>query len=315
MDSPQAIKTRSRAVRNIGQITKAMEAVSATKMRKAQKLALSSRPYAFKALDLLSRLALSTPLDTVYTRARPVKTTLVLVVASDRGLAGSFNTSIIRAVDNFFATDEYGSHPDHNYTLVLVGKKIFKVAEKKMKREAATFSGFGDYAKPQQIEPLADFILKGFINGKWDRAIAISNHFRTALKQDVLTRKLLPVDIQAIRKIVEEIVPEYGRFSEKEQLSTTNHKLQTNPEEYIFEPSPQEVLEELLPHLLKMQIYHLILEANASEHSARRVAMKNASDNADELYSNLNLIYNKARQAAITKEIVEIISTQNALEA
>ena len=121
----------------------------------------------------------------------------------------------------------------------------------------------------------------------------------------------MPIDLNKINQTLQEIIPESGKFAEIKKSVTNNQLLKT--EDYLFEPSPREALEALFPHLLKMQIYHLMLEANASEHSARMVAMKNATDNAEELSEELTLIYNKARQAGITKELIEITSTQSAL--
>ncbi|MEK7162295.1 MAG: FoF1 ATP synthase subunit gamma, partial [Patescibacteria group bacterium] len=161
-------------------------------------------------------------------------------------------------------------------------------------------------------EPLFDFILGGYERGDWDRVLTFSMHFRSALKQEALVREILPLDSGKILATVSEIIPERGRFAqfEKGRASKSGNK----EIDYIFEPSQAELLNNLMPHLLKMQIYHLILEANASEHAARYVSMKNASDNAAELSETLLIQYNKARQAAITGEIIEISATQNAMK-
>ncbi|MBI2515210.1 ATP synthase F1 subunit gamma [Candidatus Wolfebacteria bacterium] len=302
MESLQSLKSRLRAVKNIGQITKAMEVVSATKMRRAQEAALNSRPYAFEALRLLDKVSrvfkngAIVPLG----ESRPVKATLVIVVSSDRGLAGSFNTQIFRIIDNFTAADFF----------ITVGKKADRFCSGRGFKVIERFSGWGDYAEPRECDPLASAVIDGFLRKKWDRAIAISTHFRTTLKQEVLVRQILPVDFEKIRETARELVPESGRWAElrKNMADDANHD-----NDYIFEPSPSEALSALVPHLVRMQIYHLILEANASEHSARMVAMKSASDNAEELSGEITLDYNKARQAGITKEIIEIVGTQTAM--
>lgn len=299
MESVHHIKSRIKAVSNVGQITKAMEVVAATKMRRSQEVALRSRPYAFGALELLSQISRVAPLKNELAESRPVKNTLFIIVASDKGLTGSFNAQVLRLAEKILTS---------NFCVAAVGKKATAYAEKKKFKIAGNFHGFGDFINPDEVMPLAEFAIEGFRSGKWDKVVAISTHFRTALLQETLTRQILPVDFGRIRETIDAIVPERGRFAEAKVREEN-----AVPEEYIFEPSPAEALNFLIPQLVKMQIYHLILEANASEHSARRVAMKTASDNAEKLSGELNLIYNKARQSGITKEIIEITSTLTAL--
>jgi len=315
MESLQHLKGRLQAVKNISQITKAMEVVSATKMRRAQEYALNSRPYAYKALEILAEAALHAPIETTLTVKRPVKKTVAVVVSSDRGLVGAFNTQLVRAIDSFFAKDEYANNPKHSYGIVAVGKKSAAYATKKGYELIESFSGFGDYAEAEEIVPLADMLIDGFEKGKWDRVVVLSTHFLTTLRQEVRQRQLLPVEVERIDETVREIIPEHGRYAELANKETGGKKQETrDSEKYIFEPTPQETLQLLVPHLVRMQMYHLMLEANASEHSARRVAMKTATDNANELSQNLLIEYNKTRQAGITKEIIEITSTQAALQ-
>ena len=310
MEFPQNIKARLKSVKNIGQITKAMEVVSATKMRKAQEVALRSRPYAFKALELLETILKTQIPNSKFqiplTQTREVKNTLIVVVASDRGLAGAFNSQVLRMVENFFKADAVGS-----YSAVLVGKKSQNYINKKNIPVVQMFTGFGDFVLPEEIEPLEQLVVKGFLEGTWDRVMTVSTHFRSTLKQETLVHQLLPLDVSKISETVKEIVPERGRFSE---MRNDESRMTNNATEYILEPNPYTLVASLLPHLVKMQLYHLILEANASEHSARMVAMKTASDNAGELADDLTLEFNKARQASITKEIIEITSTMNALQ-
>ena len=311
MESPQHIKSRLKSVKNIGQITKAMEVVSATKMRKAQEVALKSRPYAYRALELLEtimngirnyELGITIPL----TEHREIKNTLVVIVASDRGLAGAFNSQVLRTVENFFKADAAS-----NYSMVVVGKKANNYVAKKGMKIIESFTGFGDYALPEEVRPLSELVVSGFLEKKWDRVMTVSTHFRSTLKQETLVRQILPLDVSKIGETVREIVPERGRYAgQNDELGIMNYDQRT---EYIFEPNPEETLTALVPHLITMQLYHVILEANASEHSARMVAMKTASDNAGELANDLTLEFNKARQAGITKEIIEITSTMNAL--
>src|SRR3989344_2142507 len=247
MESLQDTKLRLGAVRNVGKITRAMEVVAATKMRKAQELALSSRPYAFKVLDLLQKLSHEAPVKTSLQEVRPVKKTLVVVVASDKGLTGSFNAQVLRASDKFFESESKPEADGHVFEMVAIGKKAELYAKKKKIKLVKSFFGAGDYAAPEDSSEAADFVMDYFAKGLCDRVVVLSMHFRTALRQDVILRQVLPAGV---------------------------------------------------------------LEANASEHSARRVAMKTASDNADDLAGSLMLKYNTARQAGITKEIIEITSTK-----
>lgn len=311
MESPQAIKSRLKSVKNVGQITKAMEVVAATKMRKSQETALGTRPYAFEALHLLRRLTQSVDVKVPLLAKREVKKTLVVIIASDRGLAGSFNSQVARQADQFFAGDEYKDKENHSYYLSVMGKKAVSYAAKKSYPTLKIFTDFGEITEPEEIKPLSSYAINGFLKGEWDRVVTISTQFRSALKQEPLVRQILPLDTEKIKATVKEIVPETGRYAEMgKELPNNNGK----EIEYIFEPSPRAVLEELLPHLVEMEIYHLFLEAKASEHSARRVAMKTASDNAGELADELTLEFNKARQVGITGEIMEITTTITTLE-
>ncbi len=320
MESAQHIKSHLGSVKNIGQITKAMEVVSATKMRRAQEVALRSRPYAFRALELLETLAASyantqtdenkkTALQIPLAEKREIKKTLLVVVTSDKGLAGAFNTQVFRQVEQFLANLGV-QHLSEELLVVPVGKRAVSYFTRRNAKIVESFMGFGDYAMPEEIEPLGNLLVEGFLKGDWDRVVTISTHFRSTLKQTPLVRELLPIDVAKIGETVREIVPEHGRFSELKSDAT---RYTLHGGEYILEPSPQETLNTLIPHLVTMQLYHVVLEANASEHSARMVAMKTASDNASDLADGLTLEFNKARQASITKEIIEITSTMNAL--
>src|SRR3989339_563204 len=245
MESPQNIKKRLKSVNNIGQITKAMELVSATKMRKSQEIALASRPYAFAGLELLANLSVGEKAN------------------------------------------------------AYLNKKGFKVIKK--------FVHAGDYTTPEQVLPLSDYIIKGYLNKDFDRVIAVSTHFKSALKQEPHIRRVLPIDFEHVKDTIKEIIPEKGKFAELIKEQNINFVPdEKKVAEYLIEPNPQEVIEKLAEHLFFMQVYHLILEANASEHSARRMAMKTASDNAKDLSETLNLQYNKSRQGKITTEIAEI---------
>ena len=248
-----------------------------------------------------------------------------MLVASDRGLAGSFNAQVLRAADAHLATGLPSGNPVAAISVLAIGKKAQRWALKNNLEIAGEFSGFDDVVDFDEVLHVANTVLEGFEAGQWDRVVTISTHFRTALKQEVLMREILPTNPEKIEETIDELVPERGRYANLEvpppskdlDVARPLGRPTSKADEvaYLLEPSAEAIIDELVPYLIRMQMYHLILEANASEHSARRVAMKTACDNADELAENLTLFYNKARQAAITKEIIEISGTQNALEA
>lgn len=313
MASLQQIQSRRKAVKNVGQITKAMEVVATTKMRKSQEVALSSRPYAYKIMELLDRMTRHAPIQTPFTEHRAVKKTLVVIMTSDRGLIGSFNSQVFKFGDRFFANDEYKDKKGHQYNVVTIGKKATAYATKKGLNIVESFQGFADYVSPDEVNPLIELINQGYLEGKWDRVMTISMLFRSTLKQEVLERQILPIDVDRVRQTIKDIVPETGLHSDEKGDDTVHVNQDKESDLYIFEPTPTQAINALMPHLVKMELYHLVLEANASEHSARRVAMKSASDNASELSTTLTLAFNKARKANITKAIIEITSTQEAL--
>jgi F-type H+-transporting ATPase subunit gamma len=319
MESTQNLKKRLKSVGNIKKITKAMELVAATKMRKAQEVAMASRSYAFTALDLLANITLiekslgrkpmgkakRIPLPALL-QQRKIKKVLFVLIASDKGLAGSFNSSVFKKFDKFYT----GITLTEEKFFVAVGEKSFGYIQKKGLPVLQKFVQAGDYTAPEQVQPLTNFIIDGYLEKRWDRVIVFSTHFTSALKQDPTTRTVLPVDFKHLQETVQELIPKSGKFAELIKSSAVTEKPSLD---YLIEPSPQAVLENLARHLIFMQLYQLVLEANASEHSARRMAMKTASDNASDLSDTLNLQYNKSRQAAITKEIIEISAGAEAL--
>ncbi len=314
MENTQNLKKRLKSVANINKITKAMELVAATKMRRSQEIALASRPYAFAALDLLANVSLLRKKELPELMAqRKVRKVLFVLIASDKGLAGSFNSAVFKKFEQHMARDAQKYTAEEKIYLA-VGEKSFQYLSKKGVNVVKKFVQVGDQTSPEQVAPLTDFIVKGYLEKKWDRVIVFSTHFRSALKQEPHVRRVLPVDFDHIKAIVEEIVPTTGRFAEmaKEQnLSFIPNK--NNDQGYLIEPSAIKVLNDLVKHLFFMQVYHLILEANASEHAARRMAMKTASDNASDLGQALNLQYNKSRQGAITSQIIEIVAGAESL--
>jgi F-type H+-transporting ATPase subunit gamma len=290
-----------------------MEMVAASKMRKSQEIALASRPYAFAVLDLLATMSkLNEKLPELFEK-RKIKAVLFVLVSSDKGLAGAFNSSVFRKFEQHMKRDKE-KYANEEKFFVAVGEKSFNYLSKRGLNIVNKFIEVGDYVEPEQVHPLADFLAKGYLEKKWDRVIIFSTHFRSALKQETHVRRILPIDFDHIKETVQEIIPERGKFADLMK----EHEIDFVPdnsksEQYSVEPEPEEVLGKLAEHLFFVQVYHLILEANASEHSARRMAMKTASDNASDLGDALNMQYNKSRQSKITTEISEISAGAEAL--
>ena len=313
MSSIKFIKQRIRSTKNTSQITKAMEVVSATKMRKSQGFALAARPFAAASLQMLENLLARTTILPPLLQARPVEKSALLVITSDKGLAGAFNANVLRAAEEQINSRKNAARRK-KISLITVGKKAKEYFERRNISIARSFWGFGDYSTLEQTLPVAESMLNGFSLGEFDEVEAVYTNFKTTLLQETVLKKLLPVTKEGIHEAVESILPKHGRFANQRESASG---VRVNPRyeyEYKFEPSPTEILELLIPQLLRMHVHHLILESNASEHSARMVAMKNASDNAKELISDLTLEYNKARQAGITRELIEITAGREALE-
>jgi F-type H+-transporting ATPase subunit gamma len=311
MESGQSLKRRMTSVKNIGQITKAMELVSATKMRKSQELALTSRPYAYAALELLGILSSlqDVPMPELFQK-RTIEHTAFILMTSDKGLAGSFNGAVIREFERYMKAHNIDIL-DSRYAFIAIGQKAKIYLERRKANVVATFTRVGDFKDIIEAEPIADFLINGYARHDFDEVIAFYTTFVTALRQDPVVREFLPVSYAAIKQSIEETIPRAGRYADYAKSETF---FAGGDKEYIIEPSPKEVLNELAPKLLKIRLYQAILEANASEHSARRVAMKNASDNASDLSEELTMVYNKSRQAAITSAIIEITSGAEAMQ-
>ncbi|MDO8500116.1 MAG: ATP synthase F1 subunit gamma [bacterium] len=306
MASLKDVKRRIRSVKNTSQITKAMEVVSATKMRRSQQTALQGRPYALAALDILKNISARVSVRPLLLTPREIKKTLIAVVTSDKGLAGAFNSNVMRNVERWMKENKSA-----DYAIITIGKKA---RDYFLARKIATlhsFIGFGDYVSRDETEPFADFLLKGYMNKEWDRVLVFYTNFRTTLRQEAKVVEVLPIHTEKIEETIKGITPEFGKYADI-RAGETASKFKY---EYKFEPSPVEVLASLLPVLFKIQTHHMVLESNASEHSARMVAMKNASENAKELIGELTIVYNKSRQAGITRELSEITAGREALEA
>ena len=309
MASSRQVKKRIRSTKNIAQITKAMEAVSAVKMRKSQEIALRSRSYSLAAYEILKNLVGGFDLESM--KSNPLlkrhksKRTCLVIVTSDKGLCGAFSGNVLRTANNFIKSRDAGT-----VDVIAIGKKGADFSVKKGIKLVEKITGTGDYGAIDETRFLSDLLAKLYSTGEYGEIYAVYTNFISVMKQEVVVEKILPFSREGVEKRIEEIIPMRGKYAGTPEVLGESGPARTG---YIFEPSPKEALSNLLPLLLEIQVYHIVLEANASEHSARMVAMKNASENASELIDSLELLYNKARQAQITKELTEIVGGAAAL--
>ncbi|HTD86963.1 MAG TPA: ATP synthase F1 subunit gamma [Candidatus Binatia bacterium] len=292
MASPRDIKRRIKSIKNTAQITKAMQMVAASKMRRAQQSALAGRPYAALMNEVLAEVTFSAgdfahPLM----QTREVKKRGVVVISTDKGLCGSLNSNLLREAAKF----------DKDATIyITAGRKASQFIARTKRTLAAEFT-YKDAPMFSEARSISRFAQELFVKGEVDAVDIVYTNFITTLTQRPEVQPFLPVgEIKAV-------TTEVAGAENKE-------KLLKGAAEFLFEPGPAEVFGGLLPHYLNFQVYQLLLEAKASEHSARMVAMKNATDNASQMIKDLTIEYNKLRQSNITKELLEIASAQMALE-
>jgi len=279
------IKTRINSTKKTSQITKAMEMVSASKLNRAETSAKSFVPYMEKIQEVVANIALgSTDVSHPMLEKRPVKKTGYVVITSDRGLAGAFNSNVLRAV---YQTIQERHRSTDEYAVIAIGKVGRDFFKKRGMPVVEEIVGLGDDISFSDIKEIASNTVKLFEDGKVDEIYMFYNHYVSAIQQEVTEKKLLPLSDIA-----------------------TNKKMTS----YEFEPSQEDILAVLLPQYAESLIYGALLDSKASEHAARMTAMKNATDNAKELINTLTLSYNRARQAAITQEITEIVGGASALE-
>ena len=287
MPSTREIRRRIRSVKNMTQITRAMEMVSASKMRRAQRNVLATRPYADRMLDVMGELtdrAVGTRSGTLLEVRPNVRAVGLIVVTPDKGLTGAMITNVLRRAGRFIL-DEQGR--GRQVETLAVGKKGRDFLVRTGQNLVAEVTKLGDYPRLVDTLGIATSVINGFSEGRYDEVYVIYGEFVNTLVQRPALKRLLPVEAP-------------NEPAEKKW-------------DYNYEPGQEEVLGELLPRFVEVQLYQAILESIASEHSARMVAMRNATDNAKDLTRDLTLSYNKTRQANITKEVSEIASGAAAL--
>ncbi|MCK4891454.1 MAG: ATP synthase F1 subunit gamma [Candidatus Pacebacteria bacterium] len=296
MQSTQQIRRQIQSTKNTSQITKAMEMVAASKMKKGQEAALLARPYAEAALNLLENVSESIePRKHILLENRERKNICLFVVTSDKGLCGGLNSGVIKKSLQIIKKNE---SMGRKVSIVAIGKKAESYFKRTKNDVIAVFNNIGDSVELRETLPISKLLINDFRDKKFDKVIAVYTNFISTLKQDSRAKTILPITRRSLEETIEEI----------DDISVQNNdeNNKNGKIEYKFEPSSSEVLCKLLPNLIEIQAYHIILESNASEHSARMVAMKSATDSALDMLDDLNLLYNYTRQQKITQEISEI---------
>ncbi len=299
MASAREVRKRIRSIKNIGQITRAQEAVAASKVRRAQARVVASRAFAEKAWEILLNVqgaaTKGVPLHPLLTPRDEIKNTLIILITSDRGLAGVFNANIIRVAQRF---QQRIQMPVRYVTIGRKGRdSLIRVHEQLV----AEFSNPSEFTLAQ-ISPIVRLVIDEFLSGQVDEVFIAYTDFVNTLTQRPRVTRLLPlIPYETDDQVMAEFIKEMP-------VVTTGNA------DYEYEPSAGAILEEIVPRFTMLQLYQAILESQASEWSARMVAMRNASDNAAALVEDLTLVYNKARQAAITSEILDIVGGAEALQ-
>jgi F-type H+-transporting ATPase subunit gamma len=292
MPSLKEVRTRIASVNSTSQITSAMKMVAASKLRRAQMAIVNMRPYAKKLNEILQNVtsSLDDGDENSFGEVRPVNKALIVAVTSNRGLCGAFNANIIKKALQLLDGELSNAHSKGNVDIITIGKKATDFFSKKGYNHISSHDEFYTDLSFENVAPLANEILEKYTNKEYDKVIVVYNMFKNAATQLVTAEQLLPVPP-----------------SEKENDKQMNSN-------YLFEPSQKEIVESLLPSILKTQFYKTLLDSHASEHGARMTAMQQATDNAHEMLRDLKLTYNKARQASITGEILEIVGGAEALK-
>jgi len=292
MANLKEVRNRIASVQSTQQITKAMKMVSAAKLKRATNAIIALRPYATKLKEILENLSASLEgSSSPFIEEREPNKVLIVTVSSNRGLAGAFNMNVIKAANNLIAEKYSEQFKNGNVSIISIGKKTQDFYEKRKYNVVGNNNELYAALTFENVTKITDAIMDGFVKGEYDRVEVIYNRFRNAAVQFITTEQLLPLV--------------------KEEEVKTDAKAANV--DYILEPSKEEIVEQLIPKSIKIQLYKAVLDSHASEHGARMTSMDKATENAGELLKALKLSYNQARQAAITTELTEIVSGAAAL--
>ena len=295
------IKNKIVATLKTGKVTKAMEAVSAVKMRKSQQKAFVGRPYVRSAMRILAQLSESQDgLSHPFAQKKVAGKVLVVLVTSDKGLAGSVNSAVLKKAEDLFKQHSA-------VAVVCIGRKATEFAVRQKKEVIASFTNVRDDVDLSDVYAMSSQVLAQYAEGGYSHVYVLYQNFISTLEQEPTQRQILPLDPAEISYIMHGIKPRQGKWSTADEKSDSVIS-------YTIEPSVEVVLDTLIPQLVQIMLYHALIESKACEHSARMVAMKNATDKSKELARSLTLIFNKKRQAAITAEVSEITGGMEAMK-
>jgi len=291
MANLKEVRNRIKSVSSTQQITKAMKMVSAAKLKRATNAIIQLRPYANKLKELLANLSASLEDgSSPFLVEREPNRVLIIVVSSNRGLAGAFNSNVIKTANNLISEKYSAQYKAGNLSIVAIGKKSQEYYQRRKYNVIGNNNDLYLELNFANASKITDSIMKGFLDGEYDRVELVYNQFKNAAMQILKAEQLIPVPKPEVKK-----------------------EGKTSQVDYILEPSQEQIVEQLIPKNIKIQLYKAVLDSNASEHGARMTAMDKATDNAGELLKSLKLSYNQARQAAITTELTEIVSGAAAL--
>jgi len=293
MSSLKDIRTRISSVKSTRQITSAMKMVSAAKLKKAQDSVINLRPYAHKLNEILSNITHSVNIieDNIYARSGHPERILFVVISSNKGLCGAFNINVIKETIRIIDEDYYGENEQGNVDVLTIGKAATEYFNKKGYKVIGYDNELLDQLSFDKAAPLIEKIIESYVNKEYDQVMLIYNRFKNAAVQILTSHQFLPVEVN---------------YCEEDEDSFVNF-------DYIMEPDQEYIVKNLIPKSLKLNFYEALLESLAAEHGARMTAMHKATDNATTLIKELELTYNKARQASITNEISEIVGGAEAL--
>ena len=302
MATLREIRRRISGVKSTEKITKAMKMVAAAKLRRAHAALLAARPYSRKLGELMNHLAGGIALDEHrLISERPVRGVAIIVVAADRGFCGAFNSNIMKASVRHIQDNYTGQHASGHLQLFTVGKKANDYFAKRGYHIAGNYSGVFHDLNITTAKRLVSEVVRGYLDESYDRVDVVYNEFKSVIHQRLVIERFLPIPKDSLK----------GNGPSREQEHHARHE----ELQYIYEPTMVSILESLIPKHLEFQLWRVLLESNAAGEGARMAAMDSASENASELISTLSLQYNKARQAAITKELLEVVSGAEALNS
>lgn len=301
------LRRKMKAIKATRQVTKAMELVAASKMRKAVANAGKLRNYALLAWQVLQRLADVHPELHPYLQQRSPQKILAILFTPDRGMCGNLNAQLLRTATQYIQGIK--KLPGfESLEFIAVGRKGQQFLPRLGQKVIASFSAFSSYPTFKDILPIARMATEGFLKGDYDHVALLYPDFVSALVQEATVKVLLPFSTTDLKSMLESLLPRKYRQETQKSLHAEGVG------EYVLEPSADEILQTILPQLTEIQVYQAILEAGASEHSARMVAMRAASDNATEIIDDLTILYNQTRQANITAELAELSAAKAALK-